>query len=187
MSVLASASHNIVLNFAGLTFMVPLALSSSATVFVGEQYGKQDHEALLKYAQASLIISTGFMSLTSLIFFLFPFPLIRLTTPDDQIIQYASGLLIFVACFQVPDGIQVTLWGVLRGMSTTKIPLVMCIIINWFIGLPVGIYMAESLNMEVAGLWAGLALGLTLMSFVLAVIFIYRLKSIRNLELVPQG
>ncbi len=179
MNVLASASHNIVLNLGGLTFMVPLAIASSATVFVGEQYGKKNPAELFNYAIACLIISTGFMSLTAIVFFLLPSPLIRLATPDANIIDYASKLLFFVALFQVPDGIQVTLWGVLRGMATTKVPLIMCIVINWLIGLPFGIFLVKTYNMEAGGLWAGLALGLTLMSIVLAIIFAFRFKSFK--------
>ncbi len=182
MNVLASASHNIVLNLGGLTFMVPLAIASSATVFVGEQYGKKDHKELLNYSLACIIIGTGFMTLTALIFFLLPGPLLRLATPDQNIINYGSALLFYVALFQIPDGIQVTLWGCLRGMATTKVPLIMCIIINWCIGLPFGMYLVKYHNMEAAGLWAGLALGLTLMSIVLAVIFTIRYRKLIKTE-----
>ncbi len=178
MNILASASHNIVLNLGGLTFMVPLAIASSATVFVGEQYGKKDHKQLLNYALACIMIGTGFMVLTALVFFFLPGPLLRLATPDQNIISYGSALLFYVALFQVPDGIQVTLWGCLRGMATTKVPLLMCIIINWCVGLPFGIYLVKNYNMEAAGLWAGLALGLTLMSIVLAIIFTFRYRKL---------
>ncbi|MAF76789.1 MAG: hypothetical protein CME63_05350 [Halobacteriovoraceae bacterium] len=179
MNVLASASHNIVLNLGGLTFMVPLAIGSSASVFVAEQFGKKNPQELLRYALACIIISTAFMSLTAIIFFAIPSPIIRLATPDPKIITYASTLLFYVALFQVPDGIQVTLWGVLRGMATTKLPLIMCIIINWLIGLPFGIYLVNEYKMQAAGLWAGLALGLTLMSVVLGFIFYCRYKSFK--------
>lgn len=180
MNVLASASHNIVLNLGGLTFMVPLAISSSATVFVGEQYGKKNPKELLHYALACIIIGTGFMILTALAFFFLPGPLLRLATPDKNIIAYGSALLFYVALFQIPDGIQVTLWGCLRGMATTKVPLIMSLIINWGIGLPFGIYLVKNYNMEAAGLWAGLALSLTLMSVVLAIIFTFRYRTFKQ-------
>jgi MATE family multidrug resistance protein len=39
----------------------------------------------------------------------------------------------------------------------------------WGIGLPIGCYLAYERDMEVAGLWAGLAIGLTFLAFFLGV------------------
>ena len=180
MSVLASASHNIVLNLSGLTFMVPLAMSSSASVFIGEQYGKKDLQGITDYALSCQIISILFMGSTALVFFLLPEPLIRMATPNPEIISYASGLLFYVALFQVPDGIQVTFWGILRGLGTTKLPMAICLIVNWCLGLPIGITMAREYKMEVAGLWAGLAIGLFFMSIGLSFVFIYRRRELKK-------
>ncbi len=180
MSITASASHNIVLNFVSLTFMVPLALSSAASVFVGENFGKKDTDRIHSYALAVLILSTGFMLFTAFIYFLLPSALMTIATEDQGIINYGAGLLFYVALFQIPDGIQVALWGILRGIGETNAPMVLGLIANWLIGLPLGIYLANSYGMEAKGLWAGLAIGLYLMSIGLAVIYIRRLKSLKQ-------
>jgi multidrug resistance protein, MATE family len=178
MSTIASASHNIVLNLASLTFMLPLAMNSAAGVKVGIVFGQKDKDKVFITSLAALTITIICMSLTASSYMLFPEFILRLFTEDQQLIQYASGLIIFVALFQIPDGIQVTLWGVLRGLNTTKSPMLITFIGNWMIGVPVGYYLAFSKGMEAKGLWAGLAIGLTCVSLGLIFIFVRRIKSL---------
>jgi MATE family multidrug resistance protein len=177
MGVIPSAGHNIVLNLASLTFMVPLAISSAAAVKVGAEFGRKSMDRLNQYALACLTISIGYMVVTATLYFTIPGLLLRFATDDLEVIKYASRMLIFVALFQIPDGIQVTLWGILRGMGITKIPMILSLTANWLIGLPTGIYLATKMGMEASGYWAGLATGLYLMAF--GLIFTYRVQALK--------
>ncbi len=178
MNVLASASHNIVLNLTALTFMVPLAISSASAVKVGEQYGLKNKKLIDQYAFASLLLTGGFMILTASIYFGIPKEIVRLATPDPEVIEYAAGLLFYVALFQLPDGIQVTFWGILRGLGVTRAPMLLSLLTNWCIGLPLGYYLAFSCQMEASGLWAGLAIGLFFMSFFMSFVFYSKRKNL---------
>ncbi len=171
MSVLASASHNIVLNLASLTFMVPLALGSAASVKVGYQYGAKNASELDAYALSALTLAASFMVFTALLYFTIPELLLRFATDDPELLAAGVKLLFFVALFQMPDGLQVTLWGILRGIGVTKVPMFLSLIGNWCIGLPVGYYLAYRKSMEAQGLWAGLAIGLTFMAITLAMLY----------------
>ena len=154
MDTIASASHNIVLNLASLTFMVPLAMNSAAGVKVAYEFGKKSSKGVMTQTLAALTISCGFMLIAALSYFFIPDLILKLFTDDLELIKYASGLIIFVAMFQLPDGIQVTLWGVLRGLGKTKTPMIITLCGNWLIGLPLGYYLAFHRGMEAAGLWA---------------------------------
>lgn len=171
MSVLASAGHNIVLNLASLTFMVPLALGSAASVKVGYQYGAKNASELDAYALSALTLAAGFMILTAMLYFTIPELLLRFATNDPELLAAGVKLLFFVALFQMPDGLQVTLWGILRGIGVTKVPMFLSLIGNWCIGLPIGCYFAYQKAMEAQGLWAGLAIGLTFMAISLGVVY----------------
>lgn len=179
MSVTASASHSIVLNLASLTFMVPLALASVASVKVGGAYGKEDPAELLQYTQATEVLTIGFMCFTALCYFLIPDILLRFATSDPALLKYGASMLVFVAFFQIPDGIQVTMSGILRGMGVTKEVMFFALISNWVIGLPVGHYFAVTRGMEAAGYWAGLASGLTVMCLFLSVVFYKKYKEFK--------
>tara|TARA_R110002072_G_scaffold64203_3_gene159471 strand:- start:81543 stop:82850 length:1308 start_codon:yes stop_codon:yes gene_type:complete len=181
MGIITSAAHNIVLNFSSMTFMVPLGLASAVSVKIAHSLGENNYSELHEYTKASLFISVSFMTITAFIYSFFPAYVMKLGTSDQQVINYGVGLLFYVALFQIPDGLQVTLWGVLRGMQTTKWPMILGFIANWVISLPLGIYLAFKLNMEAAGLWAGLALGLSLMSVGLSIIYYRKLKNLKEL------
>jgi multidrug resistance protein, MATE family len=178
MSTLASAAHNIVLNMASLTFMLPLAMNSAAGVKVALVYGQRDKEKVLITSLAALTITFLCMTITASSYFFIPEYLLRLFTADTELIKYASGLIVFVALFQIPDGIQVTLWGILRGLNTTKTPMIITLVGNWAIGVPIGYYLAFHKGMDAKGLWAGLAIGLTCVSTGLITLFYLKIKNL---------
>lgn len=181
MDVLTSAAHNIVLTMASLTFMVPLGMSSACSVKIAMCYGRSEYQELKEFAVAALVLSTVFMASTALSYFLIPHYLVRFATNDPVLIGAAVNLLFFAALFQVPDGLQVTLMGILRGLGVTRLPMLLTFIANWLIGLPIGYYFATQTEMKARGLWLGLTIGLTLMSIALTILFIhdYKKKALR--------
>lgn len=172
MSVLTSAVHNIVLNLASLTFMVPLALGSAASVKVGFQYGAKNSKELESYALSAVVLAASFMIFTASLYFTIPELLLRFATNDPELLAAGVQLLFFVALFQMPDGLQVTFWGILRGIGVTKVPMILSLIGNWGIGLPIGCYLAYYMGMEARGLWAGLSIGLTFMAISLGLLYV---------------
>jgi MATE family multidrug resistance protein len=177
-SIIASAAHNVALNLASLTFMVPLALSSAVAVKVGDAMGRKDSDDVSAWARASLVLAVCFMSVAAIGYTLIPELLLSFATSDPELIAYAKKLLVVVALFQIPDGLQVTLLGVLRGMGITKVPMILSFVANWMIGLPIGAYLAFGHDLEAAGLWGGLASGLYAMFISLTWLFIRREKQL---------
>ena len=58
----ALAGHEIALNCAALTFMVPLGISSAAAVRVGQQLGRRDPDGARRAGWSAIIIGVGFMA-----------------------------------------------------------------------------------------------------------------------------
>jgi len=191
MPIHISAAHNIVLNIAGLTFMVPLAINGTAGVKVSYALGQKDVEKMKSYALGCIAMGQGYMLITAATYILIPSFLVTLFTSDPQVIEYGTALFFYVALFQVPDGLQVTMWGILRGMGITKLPLVLTFCSNWFIAIPIGCLLAYQYNMQAKGLWAGLAIGLTIASMTLVYIYLRGLKKLSNdddsLNLTPES
>lgn len=186
MSIIASASHNIVINLASCTFMIPLAISSAASVKVGKEYGAGSQQGILIYSLSSIIMVALIMIGTCAMYLIFPDILVRFATDDPELISYSAGLLLYVGLFQIPDGIQVTLWGILRGLEETKYPMILSLVFNWCVGIPIGYWLATSKGMEAAGLWAGLAIGLTIMSVGLSCVFFFKFRVVKA-NLVPMA
>jgi MATE family multidrug resistance protein len=107
------------------------------------------------------------MTAIGLLFFLWPVALLSVFTADARIIQIGVGLLAIAAAFQLFDGTQAVATGALRGISETRIPMIINVIGHWLLGLPVGYALCFLLGWGVAGLWIGLSIGLILAALVL--------------------
>lgn len=155
-----AAAHNVILTLASITFMIPLAVSSAASVKIGHSYGARDGERLKLLAKICFSISFIFMSFSALTYWTIPKQLLGIFTDDPNVIAVGVKMLVVVAIFQVFDGSQVTLGGILRGMGESKLILVTTMIGHWFLGFPLGLYLAYHKHYQVLGFWIGLALGL---------------------------
>lgn len=181
MSLVASASQSLVINITSLTFMVPLAIGSAVSVLVGEQLGKKSLQGILRYSLGSLFLALIIQVIFASIYLTLPEMVIGIASTDKAIIAYASALLFWVGLFQIPDGVQVVLAGVMRGLHETKIPMVLGLVSYWVVGLPIGAYFTYSKNLEARGLWMGLAIGLSSMCVLLLLLYKKKIQSLRQL------
>ncbi|MBC7539234.1 MAG: MATE family efflux transporter [Bacteriovorax sp.] len=179
MSLVASASQSLVINLTSLTFMVPLAIGSAVAVLVGEQMGKKSIDGILRYSLGSLFLALMIQILFATLYLTIPGKLLGVASSDPAIIAYASALLFWVGLFQIPDGLQVVLSGVMRGLHETKIPMVLGFISYWMIGLPIGCYFTYRKGLEARGLWMGLAFGLLCMCILLFILYKNKIKRLR--------
>ena len=154
------AAHQIALNLASFTFMVPLGVSQATAVLVGRAVGQGDAEGARRAAGGGLLLGVGFMAFTALAFLLVPAFWARLYTPDLELVALAAVLLPIAGLFQVMDGLQVVSAGILRGVGDTRHPMLLALVGFWVIGMPAAIFLSFGLSMGPAGLWWGLALGL---------------------------
>lgn len=167
------AGHQIALNLAALTFMIPLGIAGAAATRVGNAIGRGDQAAGRLSASVSLCLGAGVMALFALLFWAAPAALSRLFTADSQVIRMAVLLLPIAAVFQVADGAQVVAAGVLRGTADTRWPALIAFFGYWLLGLPTGALLAYRYDWGPRGLWWGLTLGLA----TVAVLFLLRIRS----------
>jgi MATE family multidrug resistance protein len=178
------AGHQIALNLASITFMVPLGLSTAAAVAVGHAVGRQDQLAARGAAAAAMLCAVLFMGTTAVIFLSLPGPLARFYTVVPPVLAVAMVLIPIAGVFQVFDGIQVTSIGILRGLGDTRTPLVVSLLGYWLLGLPVSLWLGFWLGWGPAGLWWGFVIGLAVVAGILLARVRSRLSApLRRLEL----
>ncbi len=164
------AGNNLCLNIASLAFMIPLSISSAVSVKVGHAYGEKNYSLIGLFAQVSLGLSVFIAILMGATFYFFPEGILKLYTQDVDVINWGTKLLFWVACFQLFDGAQVTLSGVLRGLNVTKPSSIAIFVGYWVIGIPLGYYLGFHRGMEAQGFWFGLALSLALVAMMLGLV-----------------
>jgi MATE family multidrug resistance protein len=165
----AMAGHQIAINLASLTFMVPLGTSDAASVLVGQAVGRRDSAGARGAAYSALLCGAGFMSLTAILFLSVPGPLARLYTTEAEIIALAVTLIPLAGVFQVFDGLQAVGGGILRGLGDTRVAMLVNLVGYWFLGRPVSYVLGFQLGLGPIGLWWGLVLGLGIVASILLV------------------
>lgn len=170
------AAHEIVLQVAGVAFMVPLGVSSAGAVRVGQAIGRHDSRGASRSGWTALALGAGFMAVSGLAMLLASGPILRIFTDETPVIATARSLLVAAAIFQVFDGLQVVGSGNLRGLGETRIPMVATLAAHWAIGLPIGYVMAFPMRWGVMGLWVGLASGLVSAGVMLLAAWTWRVR-----------
>ena len=172
-------AHGIALSIAAFTYMFASAISSASSIRVGI-YKAQDNWLEIKQAAFSsiklvMLIMGGFAILFLMINNFLP----KVFSSDLQIVNLASKLLIIAALFQLFDGIQVTIVGILRGLEDSKIPTLISLVGYWIIALPLAYWLAFILKLETVGVWIGLLVSLIFA----AIILFWRLNYLINKNL----
>ena len=171
------AAHQIALNLASFTFMVPLGVASAGAVRVGHAVGRKNRIDALCAGWTALFFGALFMSCAAASFLLIPRQLIGAFTANRGVLEIGVSLLFVAAIFQLFDGIQGVATGVLRGLGDTRTPMLWNLVGHWFIGLPLGYLLCFQAGYGVVGLWWGLSSGLIICGVTLLVVWHRRIQA----------
>jgi multidrug resistance protein, MATE family len=156
----ALAAHQIALNSASLSYMVPLGVSAATAVSVGHAIGAGNGAKARRAGWMAMAAGTGFMALAAVAFLVIPRPILYTYTRDSEVLRIGVPLLGLAGAFQIFDGIQTVSTGALRGLGQTRLPMLANLFGYWFFGLPLGYFLCFVAGWGVWGLWLGLTLAL---------------------------
>jgi MATE family, multidrug efflux pump len=180
----ALAAHQIAINIAALTFMVPLGVSSAGAVRVGHAVGAGDSPGARRAGWTALALGAAFMCCSATVFLLVPRLLIGAFTHDAGVLGIGATLLMVAAVFQLFDGIQVVATGVLRGLGDTRTPMLWNLAGHWILGLPLGYWLCFTVGLGVVGLWMGLSAGLIVCGVALLAVWVRKTAPAAALQAV---
>lgn len=161
------AGHQVALNLASLSFMVPMGVASAAAVLVGNAIGRGDMPEARRAAWAAMVGGVSFMASSAALMLAVPELFARIYTSDAAVAAVAASLLPIAGVFQVFDGIQVVSIGILRGAGDTRAPMLVNLLGYWVLGLPVSWWLGLRLAQGPEGLWWGLTIGLIIVAGIL--------------------
>ncbi len=164
------AAHAVAMNLISITFMIPHGIGAAASTRVGNLIGAQ----LTWRKSAWLAVGTGaaWMTLTSVLLAVVPEHLALVYTREAEVVALAALLLPVAAAFQLFDGVQVVVFGVLRGAGDTRLPALVNLVGYWICGLPLAYWLGVHHGWGPRWVWGGLVVGL----FVVAVSLLVRLR-----------
>jgi putative MATE family efflux protein len=148
------AAHQVGLAIEAFSFMPGYGIAVAAATMVGQNLGagKPDHARISAYEanRLAVILMTGM----GLIFFFFPYALLKAFTSDPAVIKYGILYMKIVAFAQIPLAITMVVGGSLRGAGDTGFIMFATIAGMWFVRLPGAALLAVMVKADVRYVWS---------------------------------
>ena len=180
-SALLAAVHSILVTISSATFMFPLSIATATSVKVAYYYGAKKVDEIRNFIASSTIMSLGLMIIISLVLLLFPRQIISLFTDDVEVLRIILPIISVVAAYQIFDGLQVVMGGVLKGFKMTKFVSGAVLAGYWFVGMPVAVILVWKMGLSLQGYWIALAVSLCVMGVVQAFMAKCKFNQIKEL------
>ena len=170
------AAHQIALQTASTSFMIPLGIAIATSVRVGLAAGAESNEQARVAGYTGIMTCCFTMSFFALLFWFFPNSIISIyRDPFDpenfEVVKLATSFLAIAAMFQIVDGLQVAASNCLRGLKDTTAAMILTLISYWIIGVPVGALLGFVFDLRGQGLWLGMTVGLAAAAILLTLRF----------------
>ena len=134
------AAHQVGLAIEAFSFMAGSGFAVAAVTSVGQSIGaSQYRRAKLENWEANRL-AVLVMATMGIVFFFFPYLLLRLFTQDAEVIRLGTLFLKIVALIQVPLAITMVLSGSLKGAGDTRFLLAVTFVGAWLIRVPLALY-----------------------------------------------
>lgn len=167
LGTLPASAHFIAIGATAFCYMLPLGLSFALTARVGRVHGRGQVGSVRLRVFSGVLLTVAMTALTAILLLLFRHHIAAIYTTDAQVRALAAQLLLIAVLFQLSDGMQATLLGMLRGFKDTTIPMLINLFAYWMIAFGIGYWLAHYGGWGVFGLWAGLVIGLSVSAFLL--------------------
>jgi multidrug resistance protein, MATE family len=175
----ALAAHQVVLNYSGLVFMIPLGLGMALTVVVGQAIGRQDigGAARIGFTGVALCMSISlFFGITT---FVFAGAITRVYVSDPQVVAVSITLFRIAALLQIGDATQVAAAFALRGLKDTRVPMILNAFNYWGVGFTLAYGLGIYFEFGARGIWIGLTAALWTAAILLIGRFVIVMRRMR--------
>ena len=172
------AAHQVALNISSYLYMLPYSLASALTIRVGFHLGGQQIAAFRQAVASGLVLAALCALATAAFLYLQAEHIAALYSSDQTVTALAVSLLFFAAIYQLPDSIQTTCAGILRGCKDTRAAMFIVTFAYWGVSLPLGWLLGIREFADIApgpaGFWISLICGLG----IAAVLLLLRLRQV---------
>lgn len=174
------SANQIAFTIGNCAFMIVMSVGAATTIRVSHCYGMRDTGQLSMAVKASYHLVLAWNALAAIIFISLRNTIPSFFTDNSEVTAITSMLLVWVAMYQLSDGVQSVSIGVLRGIQDVRIITPIAIISYWLLNLPVGYLLAFHSDVGPSGIYIGFFFGLT----TAAVLLIVRIRrSLRRMRL----
>ncbi len=149
----AYAAHQVGLSIEALSFMPGYGLSIAVTTAVGQSLGAHQRDRAHLVNSEANRFAVMLMAGMGMVFFFFPYLLLRLFTSDAEVIRLGTQFLKIVAILQVPLAITMVLSGSLKGAGDTRYLLFTTVVGSWLVRVPLAYLFSVVLHLSLPFVW----------------------------------
>jgi len=159
------AAHQIVIQTASISFMIPLGIAIALSVRVGQAVGAGDFSRAKVAGYVGIATAGAVMCVSATAYLVIPGLIIGLYVsyedPENaNVIRWALMFFTVAALFQIFDGLQVASSNALRGLKDTRAAMLLTLLAYWGCGATSGWLLAFVFGVGPLGLWYGMTIGL---------------------------
>jgi len=150
------AAHQVGLSIESLSFLPGYGFAIAAATMVGQSIGAGKYvRAKLENWEANRLAATA-MAAMGVLFFFFPYLLMRAFTNDEAVVELGTIFLRIVAILQIPLALTMVLAGSLRGAGDTRFIMVTTTIGMWGVRIPFAVITGSWLALDVFFVWSAM-------------------------------
>ena len=147
------AAHQVGLSIESLSFQPGYGFAIAAATMVGQSIGAGKYtRAKLENWEANRL-AIVIMASMGVIFFFFPYLLLRAFTTDEAVIELGTVFLKIVAVLQIPLALTMVIAGSLRGAGDTRFIMGATMVGMWGVRVPMALIVALWLHLAVFYVW----------------------------------
>jgi putative MATE family efflux protein len=152
----AYAAHQVGLSIESLSFLPGYGFAVAAATMVGQSIGAGKYvRAKMENWEANRL-AAGAMAMMGVLFFFFPYMLLRTFTDDASVIELGTTFLRIVALLQIPLALTMVLAGSLRGAGDTPFIMWATTIGMWGVRVPWAIVTGYVLQLDILFVWSAM-------------------------------
>ena len=148
------AAHQVGLAIEAFSFMPGYGIAVAAATVVGQKLGAGRTQDAKVSAGEAYRLAVILMATMGVIFFFFPYLLMRMFTSDPEVIRYGILYMKIVAFAQIPLAMTMVLGGSLRGAGDTGFIMIATVAGMWLVRLPLSVLLAVGLQASISAVWS---------------------------------
>lgn len=148
------AAHQVGLAIEAFSFMPGYGIAVAAATMVGQNLGAGRPDEARVSAYEANRLAVILMAFMGVVFFFFPYILLRVFTNDAEVIRYGILYMKIVAFAQIPLAITMVVGGSLRGAGDTGFIMLATIAGMWLVRLPLSGALAKFFKADILYVWS---------------------------------
>lgn len=147
----AVAAYSAAMRIDSFVKLPAITFSSALSAFVGQNLGAFEEKRAKTGLKATLLFSTIYCIIASLLIILFGKHIMSLFTTDPDVIKIGQDYLLIVSSFYLLFSVMFSFTGFLRGAGATLIPMIATFTALYIVRIPAAIFISGMIGVN--GIW----------------------------------